>query len=65
MENLEKRCCSAVAIFHFSLRCASCCALFPHIPSHPRPSPSPQFGTFSQPIGRGLTARLRLIESKK
>jgi hypothetical protein len=26
---------------------------------------SPQFGAFSQPIGRALTARIRLIESKK
>jgi hypothetical protein len=26
---------------------------------------SPQYGQFSQPLGRGLTARIRLIESKK
>jgi hypothetical protein len=26
---------------------------------------SPQFGAFSQPIGRALTARIRLIESKR
>ncbi len=26
---------------------------------------SPQYGQFTQPLGRALTARIRLIESKK